>query len=648
MTTEMITSLAQVFETLATGASHAEFDVALDSLRDIAARAGRAEDFNRIDTAMNLIRTEMKNRVAVEHGLNLLIETAHDLSGTLGSDALMRLIVSRTRALVGADLGWVTVQNPVSREFVSVHAEGQLSPSARVMKSHADFGIVGSIMQTKSYFHTTNYLEDQNFRHLPELDDWMRQESVVSLTGFPMLAGDQVIGFLFAAYRYSRKVSGRELSILGSFAIHAGIAMRNAEAFRAQAEALAEAEASRSALIDHIKRTEASAEAHDEMAKLLASGADQSQYLQQMANQVDGAIFLCDRDLRVREDFVSSHYRGSLADRLRRDRGLIEGMAPSGSRPLRAARAQLVAETDEEECRAITLLGGTRNWEMLLICSNGRLDDIEVRNLERSAVALAIARLWAEKREAEQVIATSTLIRHVTQVASPDHATLVTLRDRLKVGLGDPVRLALLVFTGLAPAEQKELVRDCAARHAVLVDELGADVLVIGGPEAMEAFLQALMRQRDGWQVGGIRSGDIAELARISAQCASLRECVAVLRAIKPLHRILPYDEVSLFARIFDGRNAADLARHAREVLRAIEGYGPTQGQQLKRTLLRYFENQYNASRAADQLGIHVNTMRQRLQTLRELTGGWDDPVRALDLQVALRLDVILEDAEHG
>jgi DNA-binding protein Fis len=642
MTTEMISSLAQVFETLASGPSHAEFDIALDRMRSVAAQVGRAEDFDRIDSAMNRIRAELRDRVAVEHGLNLLIETAHDLSGTLGTDALMRLIVSRTRALVGADLGWVTVQKPATQEFVSVHAEGQLSPNARVMRSHADFGIVGSIMQSRSYFHTTDYLNDKSFRHLPELDEWMTRENVVSLTGFPIVVGDQVLGFLFAAYRYSRKVSGRELSILGSFAILAGTAMRNAEAFRLQSTALAEAESSRNALLDHIKRVEASAAAHDEMATLLATGADQSQYLQQMANQVDGAIFLYDRDLRVREEFVSVHYLGRLADRIRADRILIDGLSPAGSRPLRAARAHLLAEADDEQCRAIPLLGGTRHWEMLVICNNGRLDDIEVRNLERSAVALSIAKLWAEKREAEDVIATSTLIRHITHVSPPDPASVTTLRDRLKVGLGDPVQMALLVFTGPGRADHEQEVRDCANRHAVLVDELGGDTLVIGGTDAMEAFLSLLARRREGWQVGGIRSAAVTDLAGLAEQYSRLREALAVLCAIRPMTRVLRQDEVSLFARIFEGRNAADLARHATGILTAIEAHGPTQGPLLKETLLRYFENQFNASRAADQLGVHVNTIRQRLQTLRDLTGGWEDPIRALELQVALRLDAIM------
>lgn len=642
MTTETITSLARVFETLAAGASHAEFDVALDSLRAVAATIGRPEDFDRIDAAMHRIRAELRDRVAVEHGLNLLIETARDLSGTLGTEALMKLIVSRTRALVGADLGWVTVQNPDTREFRSVHSEGQLSPSARVMRSHSDFGIVGSIMASRSYFHTTDYLNDPSFRHLPDLDEWMRREGVVSLTGFPMIAGDEVLGFLFAAYRYRRKVSGRELSILGSFAVHAAIAMRNAGAFRVQAEALAEAEASRTALLDHIRRVEASAEAHDEMATLLASGADESQYLQRMANQVDGAIFLCDRDLRVRQEFVSGQYAGQLAGQLREDRSLIESLRQNGSRTLRAARAHLLTETSREQCRAIVLLGGTRNWEMLVICNNGRLDDIEVRNLERSAVALAIAKLWAEKREAEQQIATSTLIRHITQTGTPDSASLVTLRDRLKIGLGDALQISLIALTDLPRADQDEVLRDCAARHNVLVDRMDGFVVVIARPAVTDQFLAALCRRREGWHVGGIRSEGITDLAEVAAHYTGLRESLTVLRTISPLHRVLRYDEVSLFARIFEGRNAAEMARHATTMLRAIEDYGPTQGRLLKKTLLCYFESQFNASRAADQLGVHVNTMRQRLRILRDLTGGWDDPLRALELQVALRLDDIL------
>ena len=72
----------------------------------------------------------------------------------------------------------------------------------------------------------------------------------------------------------------------------------------------------------------------------------------------------------------------------------------------------------------------------------------------------------------------------------------------------------------------------------------------------------------------------------------------------------------------------------------------PRQRNELKRTLLVYFDAQHNIKRTAEILGLHINTVRQRLETLREITGGWDDPVKALEMHVALRLNAILADCE--
>ena len=129
---------------------------------------------------------------------------------------------------------------------------------------------------------------------MPELDRIFQTENIVSLAGFPILSEDKVLGFLFVADRYGRKLSGREISVLGSFALHAGVAMRNANLFILLSEALGEAERNRNALIDHIQRVEASAAAHDEMTSLLASGAELQLFLQRMASRISGAIFLYD------------------------------------------------------------------------------------------------------------------------------------------------------------------------------------------------------------------------------------------------------------------------------------------------------------------------------------------------------------------
>ena len=63
-----------------------------------------------------------------------------------------------------------------------------------------------------------------------------------------------------------------------------------------------------------------------------------------------------------------------------------------------------------------------------------------------------------------------------------------------------------------------------------------------------------------------------------------------------------------------------------------------TRGTELAATLLSYFDCNQNAKVAAHRLGIHVNTVRQRLATIEDLLGDWNNAVRALEIHVALRL----------
>ena len=61
-------------------------------------------------------------------------------------------------------------------------------------------------------------------------------------------------------------------------------------------------------------------------------------------------------------------------------------------------------------------------------------------------------------------------------------------------------------------------------------------------------------------------------------------------------------------------------------------------GTDLAATLLCYFDNNQNAKTTAQRLGIHVNTVRQRLATIEDLLGHWGSATRALELHIALRL----------
>jgi hypothetical protein len=614
----------------------------VERLHETALAQDRLDDFKDFEQCSNEMREALRDSAVSEKGLNLLIDTTHDLSRTLKLQDLLRTIVTRARSLVGANLAWVTVLDDESGLFRTVTAEGYLTPATSTMQSHVDYGAVSLIMKSKSFFITQDYLNDDRFRHLPELDRIFRQENIVSLAGFPMLADDEVHGFLFVADRYSRRLSGRELSVLGSFALHAGLAMRNVNAFRLLSEALDEAERNRRALIDHIQRVEASAAAHDEMTSLLASGAQLQQFLQKMANQIGGAIFLYDGELRIREEFTSSAYRGGLAQEL--TLGRIDQMLlmNAGSRSRHTGRSVVMLETEDETCRTIMLHGGTGRGESLVICHQGELDAIEIRNLERSAAALSIAKLWNEKRETEKLIASSTLLRHLALVTPPDPSTISAIRDRLSLGADQTVMLGLIAISGLDRATQTATVRECASGINLLVDLFDDVYLAVGTEACLRRFVQNLAKAQDGWEVGGILSDPFTDLTSTSVRFAQVDRALQILRRMGRMDRFVEQSAVDIFARIFETADAPRLARHIQQILATIEQSAPRQSAQLKQTLLCYFDNQYSIKRVSEAQELHINTVRQRLETLRQLTGGWDDPVKALELHIALRFDAIM------
>lgn len=601
------------------------------------------EAMDRLQRQLASLAQNVRDAGLAERGLNLLIDTTHDLSSTLSLQDLLRTIVSRARSLVAANIAWLTILDEEDSVFRMVAAEGHLSPATGEMTSRFEYGAVSLIMKTKSFFDTQDYLADQRFRHMPELDEAFRAEKIMSLAGFPILSEGKVQGLLFVADRYGRKLSGREISVLGSFAQHAGVAMRNARAFSLLSDALAEADRTRAALIDHIQRVEASATAHDEMTSLLARGADLPVFMQRMANQIDGAILLVDGAQTVREEFASAAYQGHLAGDLRDGRMdatvLIAGIAKSRH----SGRSVVLLDQGDERCLAIALHGGSGaqggRGESLIICHRGSLDAIDIRNLERSTVALSIAKLWTERRETEKLIATSTLLRHLILVNPPDQSTLSAIRDRLALRSDQPVQLALIAMTGLDRAAQTEMVRTAAARLNLLVDLVDDTYLAVGPQDPVRSLVDRLARQSG---VGGILSEPFTDMAQTAAQYARLEQALRVLQKMGRLRRFLTQREVNLFAKLFEGGDAGRIARYARETLLRIDDRDPRQKTQLKQTLLCFFDCQYNIARAAEKLGIHINTVRQRLDTLRDITGGWDDPVAALELHVALRLDEII------
>ncbi|WP_199839636.1 helix-turn-helix domain-containing protein, partial [Streptomyces sp. XY431] len=70
--------------------------------------------------------------------------------------------------------------------------------------------------------------------------------------------------------------------------------------------------------------------------------------------------------------------------------------------------------------------------------------------------------------------------------------------------------------------------------------------------------------------------------------------------------------------------------------------YDARRGTELVRTLRAYFDCGGSLTRAKDELHVHVNTVVQRLDRVEVLLGrDWNGPERSLELQLALRLQLL-------
>jgi DNA-binding PucR family transcriptional regulator len=103
-------------------------------------------------------------------------------------------------------------------------------------------------------------------------------------------------------------------------------------------------------------------------------------------------------------------------------------------------------------------------------------------------------------------------------------------------------------------------------------------------------------------------------------------------------NQVVGQNELALYSTLFETHDQASLADFTDATIGPLIVHDQKRGSALASTLLSYFDCNQNAKSTAQILGIHVNTVRQRLATIEALIGDWSAASRALEIHVALRL----------
>lgn len=624
------------------GASAEEFSARLaqvDKLPDSLPHKSTLAELVRMALAVQNRLDLLQQR---EQGMLAVIESAQDLSSRLDLPGLLRTVVSRARKLLGAHLAWLSSYDAQKQEFHVLVNDGALLQGTGHMVARKNSGAVGAIMATGKPFATPDYLHDKRFAHDPELDDTIRGEGIVALVGVPLIWNEDIIGLLFVADRYHRTHTALNTSILSALATHAAVAIKNARAFEQAQMALKAADQARLELERHIHSVKSAAEAQEKMTSLLAQGAPLSTLCESLALSLGGSVVVWDEGAQVISHGHAPGYDGTQANggfSAHGERSLEIAQALRQSR--QAGRSMLAYQDQNEFCTVMAVVGGNDVLGSVLLFHRQTLNDTAVSTLERSANLMAIVLLSEERSEAGKSRDVSILLRSLISLRQDPPAILLDQARRFSLDLSQPVCLIVIEMDESKAGYAARRLRARPELSNTVLDEIdGLLVMLCGATQAQERLrtVTALGRPEFGTAYRGVISKPISSPTEIPAIHATLRRALAVLARIGVQGRIVGQNEMALYSTLFETHDRQSLDSFLESTLGALLAQDARRGSELTRTLLVYFDSNQNARTTAQRLGIHVNTVRQRLDTIEELTGPWGNATRALEIHMALRL----------
>ncbi|MFJ9440635.1 helix-turn-helix domain-containing protein [Kitasatospora sp. NPDC101235] len=623
-------ALRRLLDLLASGAATEDFaDVLADARRRGASAAVLAEIDDATWQALRVHRTLRQHRRR-EAELTALFDTAGDLAASRDLDTVLQAIVRRARLLLGTDTAYLTLPDEAAGDTYMRVTDGSVSVLFQTLRLSLGDGLGGLVAQTARPYATPDYRTDERFHHTGTIDAGVLDEGLVAIIGVPLLLGGQVIGVLFAADRTPRAFSPDQVALLCSLAAHAAIALDTAKSLADTRAALAELNAANELVRAHSAAVQRAEQAHDRLTDLVLRGAEVPDVAAAVAALLGGEIAVLDAEGEP------------LAGRSAPAAELAEAVAAS------RAEGRSVRHGEQWVC---AVLAGHDALGTMVLRGRPDLDDADRRLFERASVVTALLLLLRRSVAETENRVRGELLTDLLTAPERDPAGLTARGRRLGVDLARP-HLVLVAEPAdgkdedrgrLAGAARRYLFgsRGVSAEHAETVVLLApVETGSTDDPEGTARQAAERLARLAGFPVT-VGAGRPA--AGPAALAASYGEGLRCVRALRVLGRA--GEGASARALGFLGvllGDGHDVDGFVGATLGPLLAYDARRGTELVRTLRAYFDCGGSLTRAKDELHVHVNTVVQRLDRVEALLGrDWNQPERSLELQLALRLQLL-------
>jgi GAF domain-containing protein len=613
--------MAAFLDLLLREAAAVEFERPLLEARAEGSPPEALAELDRLKAFALQVRARLERRRRREAELTALVDTVGDLATLRDLDAVLAAIVRRARELLDADVAYMTLNDEERGDTYMRVTYGSVSARFQQLRLPLGAGLGGLVAQTASPYVTADYGHDARFQHTAEINGAVAEEGLVAILGVPMRLGTRVLGVLFAANRSARPFTRQEVTLLGSLAAHASVALDNTRLLGETRAALEELGAVNTVVRRHSESLERAAEAHDRMAELILRGGDLDDLAAVVAEVLGGELAILDAD---------GHCLAAVGDIA--EVSSLAGTAAAGRGLGRATR-------HGEHC-VLAAGAGSEALCTLVLHAPGELSETDTRILERAGVVTALLLLFRRSLAQAESRVRGELLEDLLSRRVDDPITVRQRARRLGVDL-DAAHV-LVVLTCLP--RQRERAAQWSAAHAAACGGLAAQrdgnvTLLVDGDHPGDAA-RRMARELGAYLGVPVTAGGAGPLAgpqQVPIAYAEAQRCASSLMALGRAGDGASAAELGFVGLLVGAER--DVGAFVTDTIGALLEYDRRRGTALVQTLEAYFHAGASAARAAEALHIHVNTVAQRVGRIGQVLGaGWQHPERTLELQLALRL----------
>ncbi|MFF5671947.1 helix-turn-helix domain-containing protein [Streptomyces hygroscopicus] len=570
--------------------------------------------------------------------LAALFSSARELAELHDVDLLITRLVRRAHDLAGTDVTYLSEFDETTRELRVRSTAGAVAPSFQKLRVPPHIGLASKVVESRAPQWTSRYEQLRDVPHTESIDNAVRAEGLVSLVGVPLIAGGRVLGVLFAANRTEHAFTPEEVSLLSAFADNVAVVLQSARLLTQARDAATETQRAYDALADHVEAMERASRVHEELTAAVLRGGGAADVARTLGAALERPVVILDDAYAV---LASSD-----------DRSTPSVIDPPAVRDaitdsLRSGRCTPLNPPTEGFHTAVAVLAGEMMLGGLLIGDGTvELGAVEQRTIERAAQITALLTL---KQDAVRYAEDHVRGELLGDLVSPDVRRHASLPARLRARRLRPEDLRTVVVTMVAPEQRRAVLRAAgtvAAPSGLAGEVDGVVTLVVpdGDPQRAATTVRDRVCAATGvGQVLTVAASPAEGLGELSARFTTARDCGRVLTALGVEAVAVAADAYLPYTTLF-AHDPTSVRQFVDRTIGPVRRWDAERGTDLLTTLHRFVDCNASPARTARLMGVHTNTVLQRLDRVTQLLGGaWREPEPFFRVSVAVRLHALSE-----